>query len=268
MNIKPIYTIQNGVAVLDTSQICADGKYIPVPADQKNKVFSGLPATADPLAVSQNQNFHTISGMNNNNKTAGILSADLSGYNVPVRAEVANPTAKPQKFKVILDALGATEDDGDYFYVSLGGGLKCQTLLALPALPPSPRFKVDGTDGANTVLFANDFAQNGWQVKGLQIDASSENLFNAAGAPVQFFSLADETTKNLNQSEFDVSYNISDQSFNLTQRKFYEGNGAREFAARLSKMEGIVLGVARGTRVAYTMTLFSSANSAAIYKLD
>lgn len=268
MTVKPIYVIQNGVAVLDTSQICADGKYIAVPADQQQKVFSGLPKTADPVQVSQNNNFHTINGnMNNNNKTTGILSADLAGYNVPVRAEVANPTAKPQKFKVILDARTATEDDGDYFYVSLGGGLKAQSLLALPALP-DPRVTIGGVDGPNTVLFANDFAQNGWVVKGLQIDASSADFYNAAGAAVQYFSLADETTKLLNQSEFDVSYNISDQSFNLTQRKFYEGSGAREFSARLSKMEGIVLGVARGTRVAYTMTLFSSANSAAIYKLD
>jgi hypothetical protein len=265
MNIKPIYVIQNGIAVLDTSQICADGKYIAVPADQQNKVFSGLPQTADPLAVSQNQNFHTISGMTNNNKP-GIMTADLAGYNVPVRAEVANPTGRPQKFKVTLDATAATEEQGDYFYVSLGGGLKCQRLLNLPALPVT--VTIGGVDGADTVSNANDFAQNGWQIKGLQIDASSANLFNADGAPVQFFTLPDETTKQLIISEFDVTYNISDQSFNLTQRKFYEGSGAREFAARLSKMEGIILGVARGTRVTYTMTLFSSANSAAIYKLD
>jgi len=265
MTVKPIYVIQNGVAVLDTSQICADGQYMPVPAEQKSKVFAGLPATADPVQISQNQNFHTISGMTPNNKP-GILSADLAGYNVPVRAEVANPVGRPQKFKVTLDAQAATEEQGDYFYVSLGGGLKCQRLLNLPALPVT--VTIGGVDGADTISNANDFAQNGWQIKGLQIDASSANLYNADGAPVQYFTLPDETTKQLIISEFDVTYNISDQSFNLTQRKFYEGNGPREFAARLSKMEGIILGVARGTRVTYTMTLYSSANSAAIYKLD
>lgn len=227
-----------------------------------------LPKTIPAKIAELNQNTIKLISKNNTKManmypTAGLLNADMNGQIRTVRAEADKRSVKPQKLRIALNA--TTNVVGQGYYVGLFGSLKVGNLLKTQAgVTPLPvTVVIGGTDGTDTVNYLNDFAQRGFMLKGMQIDASAAGLFTAGINLVQHYTLANETASQITTSNYDVQWGISDMSQNLTQRKFSE----REFTARVDNMVGLILGVYSGFAVTYTFDLYSSASGVGIYEL-
>lgn len=263
MLFYPIYTqVSENEARLDCTRYFngTDGKFYEYASAEE---YSKLPKML-PIKVAQDyhQQNKIIFNMYQQNK-AGIVLADQRNTVTTARVEVNQSIPTTQKLQVKLNAVSYTGDE-DFFYVSLGGGAKTNQKLALPNLPSG--VTIGGTDGTATVTNFNDFAKNGYVLKGCQITASNKNLFDSVGKVLQIFSLPVETANNLNTEEVNMQYGIDPSANSPEFRKFTE-NGENSFYAKIDPLQGIILGVAKGLSVTFTFTFYSSGNSAGVYAL-